>query len=134
MSDWGISCAKCGHPSAYHGMTFCQVDAGGVDKKRCDGDGYAISVEVPADDTNHAVALERERIAAWLETSAPSVNPYRKPVKPHTHDESRRFIREAEVLQRAAQAIRSGAHWSQNERQNANLGSVPVSKNATTEA
>lgn len=40
MSDWGGPCRKCGHPSAYHGMTFCRCEAGSTSKKMCDCDGY----------------------------------------------------------------------------------------------
>lgn len=41
MSDkWGPFCVKCGHPSGYHGVTFCMVDAGSTTKRNCDCDGY----------------------------------------------------------------------------------------------
>lgn len=42
--NWGPWCKKCGHPSTYHTMTACLVDAGGDHKVQCDCDGY-----LPAD-------------------------------------------------------------------------------------
>ena len=38
---WGPYCTSCGHPSSYHGASFCQVDAGSTRKKPCDCDGYS---------------------------------------------------------------------------------------------
>jgi len=40
--QWGgwLSCLRCGHPSGYHGVTFCQVMAGSDDKRRCDCKGW----------------------------------------------------------------------------------------------
>lgn len=46
MSEWGPPCERCGHPSAYHGTTFCQCMTGSDQKRPCDCSGYArLSVE-----------------------------------------------------------------------------------------
>jgi len=39
-AGWGGECAKCGHPASYHGVSFCQVDAGAARKRQCDCDGW----------------------------------------------------------------------------------------------
>lgn len=39
-NGWGPWCLNCGHPAGYHGMTFCQVQAGSNTKKQCDCDNY----------------------------------------------------------------------------------------------
>lgn len=40
LPGWGPPCVKCGHPSGYHGMTWCMHDSGGPAKRQCDCDGY----------------------------------------------------------------------------------------------
>lgn len=40
MTEWGPWCWMCGHPSAYHGKTFCNAQVGLDNKKPCDCDGY----------------------------------------------------------------------------------------------
>jgi hypothetical protein len=37
---WGRPCLACGHPSSYHGVTFCKVNAGAAAKRACDCAGY----------------------------------------------------------------------------------------------
>lgn len=41
LRRWGGPCIACGHPSSYHGVTFCQVRAGADRKRDCDCTGYA---------------------------------------------------------------------------------------------
>jgi hypothetical protein len=40
VSDWGGPCHQCGHPSSYHGATFCRCEAGSTRKRMCDCTGY----------------------------------------------------------------------------------------------
>lgn len=40
MSVFGGPCIDCGHPSTYHGVTFCMCEVGANTKQQCDCEGY----------------------------------------------------------------------------------------------